>query len=438
MTTVIKEDDEEGSNMSPAELRKSVFGAAIGNLIEWFDYASYGYFAVVMSSVFFATSNKTVALLSTFAVFAVSFIVRPFGGMIWGYYGDRLGRKRILVITVAIMTFATFAIGLIPSYATIGVFAPILLLLARLVQGFSAAGEYAGAAAFIAEHAPEKKRGFLVSMVPASTAAGMALGAIVAALLEFNLTTEALHSWGWRVPFLLSGPLGLSALWLRTKLEDPDMFKDALETMEKEEKPPMLEGLKENWQSIIISFGVISLNAVGFYIILSYMPTYLSEELGFDSALSKLTTILSLVTYAGALPIIGSLSDRIGRKPVLLGTSAIFIIFTYPIFLMLSWGGVAAVLAQIVLGFILAGNDGVLATFLTEMFPTKVRYSGFALSFNASNAMFGGTAPFVATLLISMTGNTFAPAFYLIAAAFAAFIALLFTRETANSPLRHD
>lgn len=438
MTTVLKEDDEEGSNMSPAELRKSVFGAAIGNLIEWFDYASYGYFAVVMSSVFFATSNKTVALLSTFAVFAVSFIVRPFGGMIWGYYGDRLGRKRILVITVAIMTFATFAIGLIPSYATIGVFAPILLLLARLVQGFSAAGEYAGAAAFIAEHAPEKKRGFLVSMVPASTAAGMALGAIVAALLEFNLTTEALHSWGWRVPFLLSGPLGLSALWLRTKLEDPDMFKDALETMEKEEKPPMLEGLKENWQSIIISFGVISLNAVGFYIILSYMPTYLSEELGFDSALSKLTTILSLVTYAGALPIIGSLSDRIGRKPVLLGTSAIFIIFTYPIFLMLSWGGVAAVLAQIVLGFILAGNDGVLATFLTEMFPTKVRYSGFALSFNASNAMFGGTAPFVATLLISMTGNTFAPAFYLIAAAFAAFIALLFTRETANSPLRHD
>lgn len=441
MTRVNTEEDEDPDptgDMTPAELRKSVFGAAIGNMIEWFDYATYGYFAVVISTVFFAPGNETVALLSTFAVFAVSFIVRPFGGVIWGYYGDRLGRKRILVITVAIMTFATFAIGLIPSYATIGIFAPILLLLARLVQGFSAAGEYAGAAAFIAEHAPEKKRGLLVSMVPASTAAGMALGAIVAALLEFNLTAEALQSWGWRVPFLLSGPLGLFALWLRTQLEDPDMFKEALEKMEEEEKPPMLEGIKENWRSIIISFGVISLNAVGFYIILSYMPTYLSEELGFDSALSKLTTILSLVTYAGALPLVGALSDRIGRKPVLLGTSAIFVALTYPIFIMLSWGGVAAVLAQIILGFILAGNDGVLATFLTETFPTKVRYSGFALSFNASNAIFGGTAPFVATLLISTTGNTFAPAFYLMAAAFAAFIALLFTKETANRPLRQD
>lgn len=391
-----------------------------------------------MSSVFFATQDKTVALLSTFAVFAVSFIVRPFGGIVWGYYGDRLGRKRILVITVAIMTFATFSIGLIPSYATIGIFAPILLLLARLVQGFSASGEYAGAAAFIAEHAPEEKRGFLVSMVPASTAAGMALGAIVAALLEFNLSAAALQSWGWRVPFLLSGPLGLSALWLRTKLEDPDLFKDALESMEKEEKPPMLEGLKKDWGAVLISFGVISLNAVGFYIILSYMPTYLSEELGFDSAMSKLTTILSLVTYSAALPVIGKLSDRIGRKPVLIGTSAIFILFTYPIFLMLSWGGVAAVMAQIILGFILAGNDGVLATFLTEMFPTKVRYSGFALSFNASNAIFGGTAPFVATFLIAQTGNIFAPAFYLMAAAFAAFISLLFTKETANRPLRHE
>lgn len=427
---------EEGTN----GLKKSVFGAAIGNMIEWFDYATYGYLATVIAAVFFAPGNKTAALLSTFAVFAVSFIVRPLGGVIWGYYGDKLGRKKILVLTVIIMTIATFSIGLIPGYASIGILAPILLLICRLIQGFSASGEYAGAAAFIAEHAPTKKRGLLVSMVPASTAAGLTLGAIVASLIEFNLSSEALHSWGWRIPFLLSGPLGIFALIIRLKLEDPEIFKE-MEQQEKnlkEERSPMLQGIKENWRQVLAAFGVVSLNAVGFYIILTYMPTYLSEELGFDSAASILTTILSLGSYVFFLPIIGTIADRFGRKPVLTAACILFVLFTYPIFIMLSWGGVFAILAQILLGAILAGNDGVLATFLSEMFPTNVRYSCFALSFNSSNALFGGTAPFVATFLIATTSNTFAPAFYLMGAAIVAFIALFWTKETANQPLRHE
>ncbi len=427
--------------IDPAGLKKTVFGAAIGNLIEWFDYASYGYLATVIAAVFFAPGNKTAALLATFAVFAVSFVVRPLGGVVWGYFGDKIGRKKILVLTVIIMSLATFSIGLIPGYAQIGIVAPILLFVCRVIQGFSASGEYAGAAAFIAEHAPDKKRGLLVSMVPASTAGGLVLGAIIASLLEFNLSAGALQSWGWRIPFLLSGPLGMFALFIRLRLEDPKVFKE----MEKQEKhsqdqknPSFLQGIRENRRQVVAAFGVVSLNAVGFYIILTYMPTYLSQELGFNSVASILTTILSLVSYVLFLPIIGSIADRLGRKPVLITACILFVLLTYPIFIMLSWGGGFAVLAQILLGAILAGNDGVLATFLSEMFPTNVRYSCFALSFNSSNALFGGTAPFIATFLIAATNNTFAPAFYLMAAAIAAYIALIWTKETANQPLRHE
>ncbi|MFK2826651.1 MFS transporter [Bacillus sp. B190/17] len=416
-------------------VKQAVFGAAIGNLIEWFDYASYGYLATIIAVVFFAPGNEKAALLGTFGVFAVSFIARPIGGVVWGHLGDRLGRKRILTLTIILMSFATFSIGLIPGYATIGIAAPLLLLLCRIVQGFSASGEYAGASLFIAEYAPDSRRGLLVSMVPASTAAGLLLGALTAILLEYNLTQEALHSWGWRIPFLISGPLGLIALYIRMKLEDTPVFNEMDHT---ETQAPILESIRQNWNKVFIAFGVICLNAVGFYIILSYMPTYLVKELGFNSLTSILTTIVSLTTYVILLPFVGTLADRVGRKPVLIGASILFILFTYPSFLLLSQGGIYAVMAQILLGAILAGNDGVLATFLSEMFPTSVRYTCFGLSFNMGNAIFGGTAPFVATFLILQTDNTFAPAFYLMAAALVAFLALLRTKETANKSLHHE
>ncbi len=415
-----------------SEIKRVVFGAGMGNLIEWFDYASYGYLATIIAAVFFAPGNERAALLGTFGVFAISFIARPIGGIVWGHYGDKLGRKRILILTIILMSLGTFLIGLIPSYATIGMAAPLLLLLCRLLQGFSASGEYAGASLFIAEHAPKSRRGLLVSVVPASTAAGLLLGALTAAGLEFSLTEDALHSWGWRIPFLVSGPLGLIALYLRLKLEDTPSFQEL-----DHEKPqdPVFMSIRQNWVKILVAFGVICLNAVGFYTILSYMPTYLSNELGFDSVKSILSTIASLGTYVIFLPIVGALADRVGRKPVLIGASILFILFSYPAFMLLSLGGVYAVLAQIFLGAILAGNDGVLATFLSEMFPTSVRFTCFGLSFNLGNAIFGGTAPFIATFLILQTGNNFAPALYLMAAALIAFIALLKTKETVNKSL---
>ncbi|WP_084709603.1 MFS transporter [Rubrobacter aplysinae] len=419
-------------------VRRAVTGAAVGNLIEWFDYASYGYLAATIGAVFFASGNETAALLGAFAVFAVSFVVRPIGGLFWGHFGDKLGRKRILALTIIIMSASTFSIGLIPSYATIGLAAPALLLVARLVQGFSAAGEYAGAGSFIAEYAPEGRRGFLVSMVPASTAAGLVLGAGVASLLQFNLGEAALQGWGWRLPFLAAGPLGLVGLYIRLKLEDTPLFQE-LERSRETVQAPLIAGLRRNYKQILVAFGIVCLNAVGFYMILSYMPTYLSEELGFDPVASILTTIISLAAYVIMLPIVGSLSDRIGRKPVLISACVLFVLFTIPAFGLMSLGGIGfAILAQILLGAMLAGNDGVLATFLTEMFPTTVRYSSFALSFNLGNAIFGGTAPFIATFLIAQTGNDFAPGFYLIAAAIIALVAMLMTRETAWQPLQQE
>lgn len=416
-------------------MKQVLAGSAYGNMIEWFDYASYGYLATIIATVFFAPGNETAALLNTFAVFALSFLIRPIGGMVWGHYGDRIGRKKILILTMCMMSLSTFAIGLIPSYESIGMLAPILLLVCRIVQGFSASGEYAGASLMIAEHAPKKKRGLLVSMVPASTAAGMLLGAVVTSILQFSLTDAALQSWGWRIPFLLSLPLGLIGLRIRLKMEDSPVFNEMNAEESSEKQLGMIEGIRKYKGKIIIALGVICLNAVGFYIILSYMPTYLTTVLKFGSLQSTLITIFTLLTYVIMLPIVGKITDRFGRKPVLITACILFILFTYPIFLLMSLGGAFTILSMILLGAILACNDGVLATFLSEMFPTEVRYSGFGVSFNAGNAVFGGTAPYVATFLIAFSGNHFAPAFYLMAGALIALFSLLKTKETVNISL---
>lgn len=423
-------------------VRRAALAASLGTAIEWFDYASYGYLAVIIASVFFPPGDQTAALLSTFAVFAISFIVRPIGGVVWGHYGDKLGRKLTLMLEVTIMSLSTFCIGLIPSYAKIGIWAPTLLLICRVVQGFSASGEYAGAASFLAEFAPSNKRGLLVSLVPASTAFGLMSGALIVAILEFNLTEAALYSWGWRIPFLLALPLGLIVLYMRTKLEDTPVFIEMQEKAKasKQDDESSIEagsfaGVMKHKKNVLRAFGIVLLNAVGFYTLLSYMPTYLIEEVGYSKIQGTLITLVTLITYTIMLPIVGSIADRVGRKPVLMTACVLFLIFAYPTFHLLSKGLAFSILALILLGAMLAGNDGVLATFLSEMFPTQVRYTCFGLTFNTGNAIFGGTAPFVATYLIAKTGNHYAPAFYLMIAAAICLISLVGAKETAHEEL---
>jgi MHS family proline/betaine transporter-like MFS transporter len=418
--------------------RKVVTASFIGNFVEWFDYAVYGYLAATISSVFFPEADRQAALLATFGVFAVSFFVRPLGGFVWGHIGDRLGRRKALSLSIVIMSVSTFCIALIPGYASIGVMAPILLLLVRIVQGFSAAGEYAGASAFLVEYAPANKRGLYAAVVPASTAAGLLLGSLIAALLSTVLTAGELHEWGWRLPFLLAAPMGLIGRYIRTKLEDTPAFQ-ALAAEDHTIKTPVFAMFRTHRKQLIIATGAVLLNAVGFYVILSYMPTYLSEELGFGAAESFLATTIALASYIGFIFLTGIASDRFGRKRMLITASLLFIVLTVPAFMLLDTGNfLVIVLVQILLGGMLTLNDGTLPSFLAELFPTRVRYTGFAVSFNLSNALFGGTAPFMATLLIGLTQNKVAPGWYLVAASVVSLVAVLFATETSKKPLRQD
>ncbi|WP_138415488.1 MFS transporter [Sinomonas gamaensis] len=430
----------DSSSSTPSGLgkdarRRVLWGSFIGNFVEWFDYAVYGYLASTIAAAFFPESDKQTALLATFAVFAISFFVRPLGGFVWGHIGDRLGRRTALSLSILIMSGATFCIALIPSYSLIGVGAPIILLVIRVIQGFSAAGEYAGASAFLVEYAPANRRGMYAAVVPASTAAGLLLGSLLAAVLSLVLNDQQMADWGWRLPFLLAAPMGLIGRYIRTRLEDTPAFRE-LAKEDKVDHAPVKDMFARHWRSLVLAVGAVLLNAVGFYVILSYMPTYLSTELGFGATESFIATTIALVTYIGFIFLTGLASDRFGRKRVLITASVLFIALTVPAFMLLDTGNFAVILlVEIFLGGMLTLNDGTLPSFLAELFPTRIRYSGFAVSFNLANAIFGGTAPFVATLLIGVLHTKLAPAWYLVAASIVSLIAVLCAKETYRTPL---
>lgn len=416
-------------------IRKVLTASFVGNFVEWFDYASYGYFATVIAHAFFPDIAPTSALLATFAVFAISFVIRPLGGIIWGAIGDRVGRRTALSWSILIMSGATTLIAVLPSYHQVGMLAPVLLLLVRMIQGFSAAGEYAGATSFIAEYSPIRRRGLYTSIVPASTAAGLLAGSLMAAGLFALLSEDQMQSFGWRLPFLLALPMGVIGLYIRLRLEDTPKFRE-LEEAHHIERTPVRELFRHYRPQIAIALGVTCLNAVGFYLILSYMPTYLSTELGMGHAESSLSTSISLAAYIFLIFLMGILSDRFGRKTALIAASILFMVLTVPLFGLLDAASfVTIVLIQIAFSALLSINDGTLPCFLSEIFPTRVRYSGFAFSFNTGNALFGGTAPFMATWLIGLTGSKLAPAWYLVVAAGLALVAMLMARETAGRPL---
>ncbi|MHB9833226.1 MFS transporter [Paraburkholderia terrae] len=431
-------DSSMNETVDPKLLRRAACASFIGNFVEWFDYASYGYLATIIAVVFFPKTDGSTGLLAAYGVFAISFIVRPIGGIVWGHFGDKIGRRTSLSLSILIMSCSTFLIALLPTYAQVGMLAPILLLLVRVIQGFSASGEYAGASAFLAEYAPANRRGVYTSIVPASTAAGLLFGSILIAVLHAVLSSEQLHSFGWRLPFLLAAPFGLIGRYIRVKLEDTPRFK-ALEQDHHVARAPIAELLGKHRMKMLIAFGVTCLNAVAFYLVLSYMPTYLSTELGMDETASFIAATISLTAYIGLVFVMGALSDRVGRKSMLIGASILFAVLTVPLFKGLAGASFMMIVAiQIAFGALLTMNDGTLPCFLSEIFPTRVRYSGFAFCFNAANALFGGTAPLVATWLIGATGNKLAPAWYLVGAAGIALIAMIFSRETSQAPLADE
>lgn len=416
---------------SKGALGRVALSSFLGNFIEWFDYATYTYFAITIGAVFFPESGVNSTLMA-FAVFALSFIFRPLGAVFWGNMGDKKGRKWSLSISIFLMSGAAFLIGCLPSFAAIGIASPILLLVLRSVQGFSAAGEYSGAAVFLAEYAPADKRGRYCSLVPASTATGLFVGSTVALVLKSVLPEAALIEWGWRIPFLMAGPLGYIAHFIRTRLEDSPAFHE-MEHEKKEVDRPSRLVFKKYRRRLLSSIAATMVNSVGFYLVLTYLPTYLTSYTTMGASEAQLATDIALVTYIFIIFGAGRLSDRVGRRRMLLGACATFIVLSIPCFIMLGTASLPTVIvAELIMCVTLSLNDANIACYQAEMFPTEVRYTGAALGSNIAYVVFGGTASFVATALIDATGNGLMPAFYMMAISAVAGVILFFTAHDYN------
>ncbi|WP_433278162.1 MFS transporter [Pseudonocardia xinjiangensis] len=418
-------------------VRRAVAGAAMGNAVEWFDYAIYSYLVTSIGLNFFPDADPTAQTLLVFAGIAIPFVLRPFGGVLLGPLGDKFGRRRVLALTIIMMSGATFCIGLIPSYATIGIAAPILLLVARLVQGFSTGGEYGGAATFIAEYAPDRRRGFYGSFLEFGTLTGYVLGAGLATAVQLGLSPEALSSWGWRIPFLIAGPLGAIGFYLRYRLEDTPAFRSAAEAGETSQAP-FREVVRAVWPQILNLIGFVILLNVAVYTLLTYMPTYLTQVLQISDTESLLVIIAVMLGMMVVIAPVGALSDRIGRKPVLLASAVGFLLLSYPAIALIGMRDPLPVtLGMVILALLLVLMLGTIGSALPAMFPTRNRYGGFSIGYSTSTAAFGGTAPLVITALIAGTGNTAIPAFYLMGAAAIAIVPILLMPETARISIAH-
>ncbi|WP_326691706.1 MULTISPECIES: MFS transporter [unclassified Streptomyces] len=430
-----READEAPGSHAPRVRRKVALATAVGNFVEWFDSGAYAIMSATIAGLFFPQYDKTAALLATWAVFAGGFIARPLGAAFFGRYGDRIGRNRMLALSVLCMSGSTLLIGLLPSYATLGIAAPVLLFCLRAVQGFSTGGEYTGASAFIMEYAPEGRRARYASVVPLTVGLASVAGALTGLVITSSLDEGALNSWGWRVPFLLAGPLGLIGLYLRSRIEDTPVFR-AMEQREAVQEAPLRQAWRLCRKQVLTLFGYSITNAVGYYLMSSYMISYMSEEVGYTKSQAMLVGFVSMLAYSAACPLMAAASDRYGRRPMLLAACGGFAVTTLPVFWLIGTGLAGALVGTAVLAVLVAviGTSNVPA--MAEMFPGQLRASGSALGYTAAYVLFGGTAPFVATGLVTAAGSPLAPGFYLMGLAVVSALVVLFSfRETLRLPL---
>ena len=420
------------SDQSLADSRRAVSAAVVGNVLEWYDFAVYGYLATILAKNFFPSGDEVAALLATFAAFGVGFVIRPLGGIVIGRIGDTRGRKVALILTILLMAAGTVLIGLIPTYSAIGVVAPILLVAARLMQGFSAGGEWGGSTAFIVEWAPADRRGFYGSFQQCSVVGGLLLGSGVAALLTSTLAPAVMDSWGWRIPFLLGGLIGPVGIYMRRNIDETPAYRRV-------GAAPANAGGDRTSPFILAAraFGFTILWTVSFYIFLSYMPTFTQKYAGLSRPAALWSNTAGLLLLMIAIPIMGLLSDRIGRKPLLLTCCIAFIILPYPLFyLMLSGASLTTiVLIQLLVGLAIAPFSGAGPAAIAEIFPTGTRSTYMSTGYALAVAIFGGFAPFIATWLIAKTGSPISPTYYVIAAAIISTAVIMGLRETAREPL---
>lgn len=425
------------STVDRATLRRAIAASAIGNATEWFDYGIYAYGVTYISSALFP-GDVGEAVLFALATFAVSFLVRPLGGVFWGSLGDRFGRKSILALTILLMSGATLAVGLIPSYDSIGLWAPLILIILRMVQGFSTGGEYGCAATFMAEYAPDARRGFYGSFLEFGTLAGFLLGAALMLTFSLLLGDEAMRAWGWRIPFLIAAPMGLIGMYLRARMEDTPVFRAHDAGSERKPSPGLATLTRRHWRPMLVVGGlVVALNVVN-YTLLSYMPTYLQRRIGLSPDEALTVPLVGMLFMMLFLPFAGYLSDRVGRRPMWRFSLIGLLLLVTPLFMLMGTGLAGACTGFILLGLLYVPQLATISATFPAMFPTSVRFAGFATAYNISTSIFGGTAPAVSSSLITLTGNELMPAFYMMATCLVGLMALRFMPETAGRSLYED
>ncbi len=395
-------------------MKKNSIAGIVGNVLEWYDFAVFGYLAPIISQQFFPSEDKMAGLIKTFGVFAIGYVIRPLGGIVFGQIGDRYGRKKALVISVAMMAVPTTLVGCLPTYAQIGILAPILMLALRILQGFSVGGELIGSISYLVEIAPPERRGYLGSWSLFSAVTGILLGSVAGVLVHSIIPADALPVWGWRLPFFAGLVIGVTGAWMRRSMEESPEFLNT-EKAGEIQKSPIVEAFRSASGRIL---QVILLNMVmgtGLYMLFLWMPAYLQSILHPPVPHALLINSLAMVLLLLVMPIAGSLSDRIGRKPVLLAAAVGMGITVYPLFLVIDKGAPVMVFAaQCVFAIWVGTLYGVMPATMGEIFPANIRYSAMGIGYNTAFAFFCGTAPMVSTYLIRSTGIITAPAIYLV------------------------
>ncbi len=395
--------------------KKATAVAAFGTFIEYYDFSVYGYVAATLSIVFFPSDNPTVSLLNTFLVFGSAFVVRPLGALFFGRLGDRAGRRVSLVASIGLMSLAAALTGLLPGYATIGVAAPILLVILRMLQGFSTGGEIGGAASYIREWAPKDRRSLYISFIPGVGVFGKACAAGMAALAASLVPEDSMEAWGWRLPFLLAVPLGLLCLYLRLKIEDTPEFRDT-DVTERTNRKPLKELMADHRGPLTKVMAISTVQNVGTYVGTVFVASYLSTVLDFSEGQAATIVLLAVLTAAVFIPLCGQLGSRLGGKRVLIVSYIAYIALTIPSFLLMGRGSVGLAIAGLVLGMVpYALCQAGTYTVMPEFFPVQVRNTGVAFGHSIGAVIGGGAGPYVSTWLIDATGSTLVPAYILVA-----------------------
>jgi MHS family proline/betaine transporter-like MFS transporter len=400
-------------------IHRVIIAASVGNALEWFDFLIYGYFAVTISKVFFPAGDPTVSLLVTLGTFGLAYLVRPLGAIVLGAYADRAGRKAALMMSILLMMIGTTVMALIPSYEAIGVAAPIIVMLARLLQGFSVGGEFGSSTAFLVEHS-EKRKGFMASWQWASQGVTALVASSFGVALSTMLAPDQLLSWGWRIPFffgLLIGPVGF---YIRSHMAETPEFVAA-----EPSQTPLRSLLAEHPGAVLIAIGASIISNSSNYLIL-YIPTYAVSQLHLPQSTGYIATLVGAVILGSVALVAGHWSDKIGRTRIMLAMTVLFFLTSYPIFAaMVAWPSLAtAILAAGWLSLVKAGYSGVLPSLLSELFPVEARAIGMSFGYSVSVTIFGGFAPFIATWLIAQTGDKLSPSYYLMATALLSMVAI--------------